>query len=58
MGGAYSTYGREDIWWGKPEGKAPLRRSKRRREDNIRMEVKGIGWKRVDWVDLPQNRDE
>jgi len=46
------------IWWGKPEGKTPLGRSKRGREDKIRMGMRGIGWKLVDWVSLPQNMDK
>jgi len=52
MDGAYNMYDREDIHTvfggGKPEGKTPLGRSKRGREDNIRMGMKGVGWKRVD----------
>jgi hypothetical protein len=35
----------------KPEGKRPLGRPKRRWEDNIRMDVREIGWwEGVDWI--------
>jgi hypothetical protein len=40
---------------GKPEGKRPLGRPRRRWEDNIRRE---IGWGGMDWTDLAQNRDQ
>jgi hypothetical protein len=43
---------------GKPEGKRPLRRPRRRWEDNIRMYLMEIGWKSVDWVHLAQDRDQ
>jgi hypothetical protein len=37
---------------GKPEGKTPLGRPRRRWEDGIRMDLREIGWKcRVDSVD-------
>ena len=29
---------------GKPEGKKPLRRPRRRREDNIKMDLQEVGW--------------
>jgi hypothetical protein len=37
---------------GKHEGKRPLGRSRRRWEDNIRMDDRKIGWKVVDWIHL------
>jgi hypothetical protein len=43
---------------GKPEGKRRLGRPARKWEDNIRMDVEEIGWQGVDWIDLPQDRDE
>jgi hypothetical protein len=43
---------------GKPEGKRPLGRPRRRREDNIRMDVKEIGWGDMDWRHLDQDRDQ
>jgi len=39
---------------GKPEGKRPLRRPRRRWEDNIKI---GVGCESVDWTDLAQDRD-
>jgi hypothetical protein len=33
---------------GKPEGKRPFRRPRHRWEDNIRMDLKEIGWEGVD----------
>jgi hypothetical protein len=43
---------------GKPEGKRPLGRPKRRWVDNIRMDLGEIGWDGVDWADLAQDRDQ
>jgi hypothetical protein len=40
---------------GKPEGKRPLWRPRRRWEDNIKMKLQEIGC--GDWIDLAQNRD-
>jgi hypothetical protein len=42
---------------GKPEGKRPLRRSRRRWENRIRMDIKEIGWGRAEWIQLAQDRD-
>jgi hypothetical protein len=46
------------ILFGRPEGKRPLGRPRRRWEDNIRMDLREIGWKDVDWVHLAQDRDQ
>jgi hypothetical protein len=43
---------------GKPEGKRPLGRHRCRREDNIRMDLREIGWEGVDWIHLGQDRDQ
>jgi hypothetical protein len=43
---------------GKPEGKRPLGRPRRRWDDNIRMDLREIGWGGMDWIDLAQNRDQ
>jgi hypothetical protein len=43
---------------GKPEGKRPLGRPRRRWEDNIRIDLREIGWGGVDWIDLAQDRDQ
>jgi hypothetical protein len=42
---------------GKPEGKRPLGRTRRRWEDGIRMYLGEIGLGDVDWIQLPQDRD-
>jgi hypothetical protein len=42
---------------GKPEGRRPLGRSRRRRLDNIRMDLAEVGWGDVDWIGLAQDRD-
>jgi hypothetical protein len=43
---------------GEPEGKRPLRRLRRRWEDNIKMDLRRIGWGSMDWIDLAQDRDK
>jgi hypothetical protein len=40
---------------GKSEGKRPLERSRRRWEDNIRTDLREIGWESVDWIHLAQD---
>jgi hypothetical protein len=42
---------------GKPEGKRPLRRPRRRWEDGIKMDLEEIGWGGVEWILLAQDRD-
>jgi hypothetical protein len=42
---------------GKPEGKSPLERTRRRYVDNIKMDFKEIEWGVIDWIDLAQDRD-
>jgi hypothetical protein len=41
---------------GKPEGKRPLERPRRRWIDNIKMNLLEIGLSVVDWIDLVQDR--
>jgi hypothetical protein len=36
----------------KPEGKRPLGQHRRRWEDNIKMDLREIGWGGMDWIDL------
>jgi len=43
---------------GKPEEKRPLRRPRRRWEDNIRMDLREIWCEVVDWMNLFQDRDQ
>jgi hypothetical protein len=42
---------------GKPEGKRPLRTPRCRWVDNIKIELRDIGWDGMDWIDLSQDRD-
>jgi len=42
---------------GKPEGKRPLGRPRRRWEDNIKMELQEVGGCWGDWMELAQDRD-
>jgi len=42
---------------GKREGKSPLGRPRRRWEDNIKMDLQGVGGGCGDWMELSQNRD-
>ena len=42
---------------GKPEGKRPLGRSRRRWEDNIKMNLQEVGGGCGDWMELAQDRD-
>jgi hypothetical protein len=41
---------------GKPEGKRPLGRPRRRWEDNIKMDFQEVGVDRGDWMELAQDR--
>ena len=42
---------------GKPEGKRPLERPRRRWEDNIKMDLQEVGGGCRDWMELAQDRD-
>jgi hypothetical protein len=61
MGGACSTNGEKRnayrLLVGKPEGRRPLGRPRRRWWDNIRMDLEEVGWVDVDCVGLAQDRD-
>jgi hypothetical protein len=43
---------------GNLEGKRPLRRQRCRWVNNIKMDLREIGWVDVDWIDLAQDRDK
>jgi hypothetical protein len=45
-----------DYWWGKPEGKRPLGRPRRRWVDN-KMDLGEVGWGDVDWIVLAKDRN-
>ena len=42
---------------GKPEGKRSLERPRRRREDNIKMDLQEVRGGRGDWMELAEDRD-
>jgi hypothetical protein len=43
---------------GKPEGGRPLGRPRRRWEDNIKLDLRGVGWGGgMDWITVAQDRD-
>jgi hypothetical protein len=62
MGGACSTNGEKrnayGILVGKPEGKRPLGRPRRRCVDNIKMDLREIRWDGVDWIDIAQDKGQ
>jgi hypothetical protein len=43
---------------GKPEGKRPLGRPRRRWVDSIKMDLREIGWDGMDWINLAQHREQ
>jgi transposase len=43
---------------GNPEGKRPLGRPRRRWVDNIKMDLREIGWDSMDWIDLARDGDQ
>jgi hypothetical protein len=43
---------------GKPEGKRPLGRPRRRWVDNMKMDLREIGWGGMDWIDVAQDRGQ
>jgi hypothetical protein len=49
---------RNRILVGEPEGKRPLGRPRRRWVDNIKMDLREIGWDGMYWIDLAQDRDQ
>ena len=61
MGGACGAYGGGGgvyrVLVGKPEGKRPLGRPRRRWEDNIKMDLQEVGGGCEDWMELGQDRD-
>jgi hypothetical protein len=53
MGGRRNAY---TVLVGKPEGKRPLGRPRRRLEDNIKMDLREIGWSCMDWIHLDRDQ--
>jgi hypothetical protein len=62
MGKACSTNGEQRNAYrtlvGKPEGKRPTGRTRCTWVDNIKIDLREIGWGGMDWVDLAQNREQ
>jgi hypothetical protein len=46
------------ILGGNPVEKRPLGRPRRRWVDNVKMNLRDIGWDGTDWIDLAQDRDQ
>jgi hypothetical protein len=61
MGGACGAYrerrGVYRVLVGKPEGKRPLGRLRRRWENNIKMDLQKVGCGIMDWIELAQDRE-
>ena len=53
----YEERGVYRVLVGKPEGKRPLGRTRRRCVDNIRMDLQEVGCEYMDWIGLAQDRD-
>jgi hypothetical protein len=51
------TWAGHETLVGKPEGKRPLGRPRRRWVDNIRIYLGEIGWGDVDWIGLAKDRN-
>jgi hypothetical protein len=62
MNGACSTHGEKGnacrVLVGKPEGKRPLGRTRRRWEDNIKIDFREVGWSGVNLIHLAQDREQ
>jgi hypothetical protein len=62
VGGTYGTHGEGrslyGVLVGRPEGKRPLGRPRRRWEDNIKIGLREIGIDGANWIQLAQDRVE
>jgi hypothetical protein len=50
--------GQHTVLMGKPEGKRPLRRPRRRWDDDIKIDLKVMFWNNVNWINLALVRDQ
>ena len=61
MGGKCSTYGRQvsciDCFGVETCEREPHGRPSSTREDNIKIDLQGVGWECMDWSDVVQDRD-
>ena len=46
------------VFVGIPQGKKPLGRPKCRWDYNIKLDLKGVGWRGMDWLELAQDKDK
>jgi hypothetical protein len=46
------------IWFGRPGGRRPLGRPRRRWEDNMTMDLRERGWEGENWIHLAPDRDQ
>jgi hypothetical protein len=52
---------KRNTYWilvGKPEEKRSIGRPRRRQVDNIKMNLREIGWGGMDWIDMAKDRDQ
>jgi hypothetical protein len=45
------------ILMGRPEGRRPVGRPRRRWEDNIKTDLQEVGWGGMNWIELAEDRD-
>ena len=45
------------MWVGKPEGKKPLGRPRRRWEENVKLDLQKVGCGGMDWIEVAQDKD-
>ena len=62
MSRTYSTYGAVQkciqSFNGKPEGKRPLERPRRRWKEKNKMDLREVGCDPGDWIDLAEDKDQ
>jgi hypothetical protein len=54
----FSAWHNFHILVGKPEGKRPLGRPRRRWVENIKLRLREMGWDVMNWIDLAQDREQ